>query len=178
MIENMYKVLSIVILALIGLTFSAHVGKNDLMNNFDFNSQTGHVVWVFDGDTIAVRLPGNSGNYEANLIGVDAAGWGEDGGSCYALEAAKFLKKLIFKKDVDITWDTGEKVDRRGRLLIYLKINGIDVNEEVIKQGNAWVPRKYVIDKKSIYLEAERVARESKVGLWGSCSEGYLEHRP
>tara|TARA_B100000315_G_scaffold260401_1_gene321447 strand:- start:6291 stop:6776 length:486 start_codon:yes stop_codon:yes gene_type:complete len=144
----------------------------------NFTSQAAHVVWVFDGDTIVVKFPDKAGNYEANLIAVDAAGWGEDGGSCYALEAAKFLSDLIFDKDVIVMWDSGDKVDRRGRLLVYVEVEGQDVNAEVIRRGNAWVPRKYPADKKAEYVGIERIARESKIGLWGTCQEGYLKHRP
>jgi len=148
------------------------------VSDADFTRQTAHVVWVFDGDTIVVTLPGKSGNYEANLMAVDAAGWGEDGGSCYALKAAEFLRSLIFDKDIVITWDSADKIDRRGRLLVYAEIDGKDVNADVIRRGNAWVPRKYPADKKAEYIEIERVARESKIGLWETCPERYLKHRP
>ena len=161
------------ILILMSVVLSAH----GLLPDVDFTRQTVHVVWVFDGDTIAVTLPGKVGNYEANLMAVDAAGWGEDGGSCYALEAAEFLRALIFDKDIVLTWDSADKTDRRGRLLVYAELDGKDVNAEVIREGNAWVPRKYSADKKAAYIEVERVARESKVGLWGACPDSYLRHR-
>ena len=162
------------ILLVMSVVLSAH----GPVSGVDFTRQTAHVVWVFDGDTIVVTLPGKSGNYEANLMAVDAAGWGEDGGSCYALEAAEFLRALIFDKDIVITWDSADKMDRRGRLLVYAEIDGKDVNAEVIRRGNAWVPRKYPADKKAEYIGIERLARESRIGLWGICPDGYLKHRP
>ena len=164
----------IFMLLVMSVVLSAHGPASDV----DFTRQTAHVVWVFDGDTIVVTLPGKAGNYEANLMAVDAAGWGEDGGSCYALEAAEFLRSLISDKDIVITWDSADKMDRRGRLLVYAEIDGKDVNAEVIRRGNAWVPRKYPADKKAEYIGIERLARESKIGLWGTCPEGYLRHRP
>ena len=170
----MYRTSWIFILLTMSVVLSAHGPAPDV----DFTRQTAHVVWVFDGDTIVVTLPGKSGNYEANLMAVDAAGWGEDWGSCYALEAAEFLRSLIFDKDIVITWDSVDTMDRRGRLLVYAEIDGKDVNAEVIRRGNAWVPRKYPADKKAEYIGIERLARESKMGLWGACPEGYLKHRP
>lgn len=164
----------IFMLLVMSVLLSAHGPVPDV----GFTHQTAHVVWVFEGDTIVVTLPGQSGNYEANLMAVDAAGWGEDGGSCYALEAAEFLRSLIFDKDIVITWDSVDKTDRRGRLLVYAEIDGKDVNAEIIRHGNAWVPRKYPADKKAEYIGIERLARESKIGLWGTCPEGYLKHRP
>ena len=162
------------VLMVMSVALSAHGSAPDV----EFTRQTAHVVWVFDGDTIVVTLPGKSANYEANLIAVDAAGWGEDGGSCYALEAAEFLRGLIFDKDVVITWDSNDKRDRRGRLLVYAELDGKDINAEVIRQGNAWVPRKYPADKKVEYIKREREARDSKTGLWGACPASYLHHRP
>ncbi|HHZ83297.1 MAG TPA: thermonuclease family protein [Nitrospirales bacterium] len=170
----MHKTTGIFILMMMSVVLSGHGSVPDV----DFTRQTAHVVWVFDGDTIVVTLRGKSGNYEANLMAVDAAGWGEDGGSCYALEAAEFLRALIFDEDIVITWDSVDKTDRRGRLLVYAEIAGKDVNAEVIRRGNAWVPRKYPADKKAEYIGIERLARDSKIGLWGSCPEGYLKHRP
>ena len=77
----MHKTTGIFILMMMSVVLSGHGSVPDV----DFTRQTAHVVWVFDGDTIVVTLRGKSGNYEANLMAVDAAGWGEDGGSCYAL---------------------------------------------------------------------------------------------
>ena len=170
----MYRTSWIFILLAMSVVFSAHGSVSDV----DFTRQTAHVVWVFDGDTIVVTLPGKTGNYEANLMAVDAAGWGEDGGWCYALEAAEFLRALIFDKDIVITWDSADKIDRRGRFLVYAEIDGKDVNAEVIRQGNAWVPRKYPANKKVEYIGIERLARESKIGLWGTCKDDYLKRRP
>ena len=170
----MYTSAFIFILLVMGLVLPVDGAALDV----EFKRQTAHVVWVFDGDTFVVRLSGQSGNHEANLMAVDAAGWGEDGGSCYALEAAEFLRSLVFDKDIVITWDSADKTDRRGRLLVYAEVDGKDVNAEVIRGGHAWVPRKYPADKKAEYIGIERLARTSKRGLWETCSAGYLKHRP
>lgn len=143
-----------------------------------FTPRTGTVFYVEDGDTFFVKFPRDPVEYEANLIAVDAAGPREAGGDCYAREAADFLRSLILNKDVTITFDSGDKVDRRGRLLVYVEVDGQDVNAEVIRGGYGWVPRPYRADRKSYYLQLEKTARTTKKGLWGACPDTYLGHRP
>lgn len=157
------------------------------------------VIWVMDGDSFVLHFPteanalvariiaesprgwevdpAETDEYVANLIGVDAAGWQGEGGDCYAVEAAQYLHDLIYGKQVTVRWDSGDKVGRRGRILVYVEHNGIDINAEVIRHGYAWVPRRFPADKKEAYLKLEQAARDEKKGLWGACSQGYLRHR-
>lgn len=143
-----------------------------------FKTQTATVFYVKDGDTFFLRFPNDPIEYVANLMAVDAAGWKEEGGSCYAREAAHFLRSLILNKELTIKWDSGDKVDRRGRLLVYVELGGKDVNSEVIWGGYGWVPRKFHADRKEDYIRLERTAREARKGLWGACPESYLRYRP
>ena len=53
----MSKTAWIFILMAISVILSAHGPAPDV----DFTRQTAHVVWVFDGDTIVVTLPGKLG---------------------------------------------------------------------------------------------------------------------
>lgn len=141
-------------------------------------TQTAMVVDVEDGDTFHLKFPDDPAEYRANLIGVDAAGWEEEGGDCYAQEAANFLRLLILGREVTIRWDSHDKMDRRGRLLVYVEVDGKDINAEVLRGGYGWVPRQFALDRKEEYLRLERRAREEKRGLWGACPESYLRHRP
>lgn len=142
-----------------------------------FKTQTVTVFYVEDGDTFLLRIPDDPMEHVANLIGVDAAGLDEEGGICYAREAAEFLRSLILNKDVTIKWDSRDKVDRRGRLLVYVELGGKDVNAEVIRGGYGWVPRRFYADRKQDYVRLEESARAAKEGLWGACPESYLRYR-
>lgn len=143
-----------------------------------FITQTATVFFVEDGDTFLVRFPKDPIEYVANLMAVDAAGPQEQGGDCYAREAAEFLRSLILNREVTVTFDSGDKVDRRGRLLVYVEVDGKDVNAEMIRGGYGWVPRPYPADRKQFYLQLEKTARTTKKGLWGVCPESYLGYRP
>lgn len=143
-----------------------------------FTTQTATVFYVVDGDTFFVKFRKDPVEYEANLIAVDAAGPEEEGGDCYAREAAEFLRSLILNKEVAVTFDSGDKVDRRGRLLVYVEVDGKDINAAMIRGGYGWVPRPFRADRKQYYLQLEKTARTTKKGLWGACPETYLGYRP
>ena len=49
--------------------------------------------------------------------------------------------------------------DRYGRIVGRVYINGIDVNQELVVQGYAWVYRKYYNDFELLRLEAKPKAR-------------------
>ena len=55
-------------------------------------------------------------------------------------------------------------VDRYGRIVGRVYVDGLDVNRELVAQGFAWVYRKYSKDAELLELEAE--ARENGLGLW------------
>jgi len=139
-----------------------------------YTTQSAHVIWVNDGDTFAFKISGDDREYAANLIGVDAAGWDERIGSCFALEAAKKLKSLIFEKDVTIKWDGKDQIDRRGRYLLYVEVDGLDVNSEMLRAGYAWVPRRFPADRRGEFIPIEENARSAEKGLWGICPNKYI----
>jgi len=56
------------------------------------------------------------------------------------------------------------KVDRYGRIVGRVYVDGLDVNRELVARGMAWVYRKYSNDPELLRLEAE--AREKGLGLW------------
>ncbi len=55
-------------------------------------------------------------------------------------------------------------MDRYGRIVGRVFIDGIDVNRELVAQGYAWVYRKYSNDAELLSLEAE--AKQKRLGLW------------
>jgi micrococcal nuclease len=70
------------------------------------------------------------------------------------------LADLVFGKTVAVLpIDT----DRYGRTVGRVYIDGLDVNEEVVRQGRAWVYRKYARDQSLFTLENQ--AREARVGI-------------
>ena len=71
--------------------------------------------------------------------------------------------ELTFNKKVRV----GEvDFDRYGRIVGRVYMDGLDVNAELVKQGYAWVYRKYAKDPELYRLEEE--ARHAKRGVWAT----------
>ena len=55
-------------------------------------------------------------------------------------------------------------VDRYGRIVGRVYVDGLDVNAVLVRGGYAWVYRKYSDDAELLRLEAE--AKQKSLGLW------------
>jgi len=118
-------------------------------------SLTGKCTGVSDGDTITV-LNGKA-QVRIRLEGVDAPELHQDFGQ----KAKQFTSNLTFGKTVTINVVT---IDRYGRTIGRVIVNGKDVSLELIKAGLAWHYLKYSSDP--VLAKAEQQARAGKKGLW------------
>jgi micrococcal nuclease len=125
------------------------------------------VLRVVDGDTIQVELGGHA--EKVRYIGMDTPEIhhpvkGEQPGG---REAAAVNRRLVEGKTVRIELDVQQR-DRYGRLLAYVYVSGVMVNEELLRLGYAQVmtvPPNVAHQRR--FLELERQAREAGRGLWG-----------
>jgi len=121
-------------------------------------SIVGRVVGVTDGDTITVLQ--NNTQYKIRLYGIDTPEKYQD----YGKKAKYFMSSLIFGKQVKVDTET---TDRYGRIVGIVYIRGLCVNEEAVKNGLAWVYRKYCFKNFcNKWLKFEERARVNKLGLW------------
>lgn len=148
----------------------------------EYKTQGAVITEIVDGNTFRLYFIEDPKKiktiYYANLMGVDAPGWKEDGHDCFFEEAKQFLGNLILGKQVTIKWDSGAKVDEKiGRIFVYAHTGSFqtDVGARILLGGYGWVPRQYPADRKEQYLQLEKVARDAGKGLWGSCSADYLQ---
>ena len=114
------------------------------------------VVGVSDGDTITVRC-GDQPQERIRLLEIDAP----EKKQAYGQKAKQALSVLIFGKEITVE-EAGH--DRYKRTLAHLKLDGLDVNREMVKLGYAWCYRQYLKDRTC--LDDEEQAREEKIGLW------------
>lgn len=131
-------------------------------------SQTAEVVYVTDGDTITVRLDGQT--EKVRYIGIDTPEPYRDGEPvCYALEASEANRQLVEGKTVRLESDT-ENTDRYGRLLRYVYVDDVLVNGELLRGGFATtltIAPNTAHANEFKTLEAE--AKREGVGLWSFC---------
>ena len=122
----------------------------------------GKVVGVSDGDTIVV-LDADRQEHKIRLAGIDAPESGQDFGN----KAKQNLSSLVYGKTVTVI---GDKVDKYGRQVAKVIVDGKDINLEQVKSGFAWHYKKYESEQsetdRKLYAAAETSARLNKSSLW------------
>ena len=131
-----------------------------------FNPKTyvAKVARVVDGDTIKLES-GESLRY----IGIDSPETVDHRKpvQCYGKEASAKNKELVEGKTVKLEKDVSN-TDKYGRLLRYIWLNDVLVNELLVREGYAQ-SYSYPPDIKyqNRFVEAQRLARQENKGLWG-----------
>ena len=120
---------------------------------------TGQVVSVTDGDTIKVLDPGGQ-QVKVRLYGIDTP----EKKQAFGQAAKKYTANMIAGKVVEI-----EEVDkdRYGRIVGIVMIGGKNVNQELVRDGYAWVYKQYCKKPECREWQAlEQAAKASRWGLW------------
>lgn len=126
------------------------------------------VLFVIDGDTIAVELDGDEEH--VRYIGIDTPEVDPSiGVECYGDEASALNKRLVTDQEVRLRFDA-ERHDIYGRLLAYVFVGERFINAEIVRAGAA---RTLTIPPNDAYAElfarlAEDAGRAGR-GLWGAC---------
>jgi micrococcal nuclease len=129
------------------------------------------VTRVVDGDTIDVELEGET--VRIRYIGMDTPETVDPGSpvECYGPQAGERNQALVEGRIVELEKDVSE-TDRFGRILRYVYVDGLMVNEELVLGGFANVatfPPDVTYQER--FAAAETQAREARRGLWGGCIE-------
>ncbi|SFN17318.1 Endonuclease YncB, thermonuclease family [Izhakiella capsodis] len=121
----------------------------------------GNVVWVFDGDTVAI----SDGRQQrrVRLIGIDAP----ERNQPYGERSRQALNVLISGKVVTARGDTQ---DNYGRLLAVIWLSGRDMNARQVADGMAWAYRFHRQAGVAAYARLEKQARQNRRGLWAGKS--------
>ena len=119
-------------------------------------------VRVIDGDSISL------GKLRIRLQGIDAPELKQE---CLDIKSDKLYKcgevakdyliRLIDQQAIECT---NEGLDRYQRQLSYCYVRDINLNQEMVKSGNAVAYSKY--DKS--FIKEEKKAKLNKKGIWGS----------
>ena len=119
-----------------------------------------HITKVIDGDTVEIE-----GGYRVRYIGIDTPEKGE----CFYQEATQKNKELVEGKEVKLERDILE-IDEYDRLLYYIWIDDVLINEYLIEEGYAYSsPYPPNVKYLKRLEEAQEKAEESKKGLWLKC---------
>lgn len=117
------------------------------------------VTEVLDGDTIKIDT-----GEKVRYIGIDAPEQNEPMG----LSAKKYNERLVLGKAVRLAFDR-EKTDQYGRILAYIYVGNMLVNERLLEEGYARVETFKGMRKPSLLpglQKAEQWAKEHHNGMW------------
>ncbi|HSE84440.1 MAG TPA: thermonuclease family protein, partial [Thermodesulfobacteriota bacterium] len=161
--KGLYLLLA-VILILLPLLF-----KTELDGDGVGSTEESTVERVIDGDTVVLQ---DTNSTHTRYLGIDAPEilTEESPGDPLSEEAKNLNRNLVNGKTVRLEFDK-EKYDDYGRMLAYVFVDNIFVNEEIVRRGLAKV---LVIKPNDRYAneiyEAQDQAKRERRGIWGNLS--------
>lgn len=119
----------------------------------------GHVVRVLDGDTMEIRNC-NDKIVRIHLYGVEAPRKSQ----YFGIHSAQYFAALVHDRSVHVI-NVGRDLLGRMRSLVW--IDGLSVNEEMVRAGYAWVSNPFGLSPScERWKGVQMAARESRTGLW------------
>jgi len=116
---------------------------------------SGEVVGIADGDTLTILV--EQTQYRVRLFGSDAP----EKGQAFGTRSRQALSEKVFGKTVEVV---SHGPDRYGRTIGETRLDGRDINLEMVREGWAWHYKRY--SKSKALAGAEKQARKAKAGLW------------
>ena len=127
------------------------------------------VIWVYDGDTILVRI--DEKDVTIRMIGIDApesVHHDETKNTPEGEISSAWLKEYLKGRSVALEYDR-ELTDQYSRTLAYVYLDGELVEDAILRAGMA---RALVLEPNVKYekhlLECEREAQKNGAGFWGT----------
>ena len=142
-------------------------GMLALITEAQFEPRTVKVARVIDGDTIQVLSDGRQ--YTVRLIGADTPETKHPTKTVqhFGAEASAYTKAALEGRTVQLETDrTGDTVDRYGRLLRYVYLDGENFNARLIREGYAHAIRGFRYSKRAAFIRLEEAAKRLGKGLW------------
>lgn len=146
--HNLLKIIHTVFLTLLLLLYTNFPNAAEILE--------GRVIGVHDGDTVTLLIEGNQ-QVKIRLAQIDAP----ESDQAFGQRSKQSLSDMVFNKNIRVEKET---IDKYGRTVGTIFVDGLDANREQVKRGMAWVYRQYLHDQSLLQVEDE--ARRSKVGLW------------
>ncbi len=118
------------------------------------------VVEVSDGDTLKLSDGKTFRLYRVNAPEVKEP---------FFEEAKVFTENFVLRKEISFEQEDNYRVDKFGRMLGYVFIDGVNLNIELVKNGLARVvlyEKRAKIKYQDELLTAEKEAKDQKLGIW------------
>jgi micrococcal nuclease len=140
-------------------------------------TESAQFVRVVDGDTLKIRV--NNSEETIRVIGINTPETVDPRKDveCFGKEASEFAGGFFASKSAQLvlTSDSSQgELDKYGRWLRYVSLDGVDYGEQALSKGFA---HEYTYDEPYLYQEKyrklEKEAEKNAAGLWSSevCGE-------
>ena len=131
-----------------------------------------------DGDTTVLRIDGKEQKVRFLLVDTPETVKPKTKVQPFGLEASKRTKELLSTaSEITFEYDKGDRTDRYGRTLGYIFVDGMLLQETLVREGLARVA--YVKEPNTKYLleleEAQEKAKNESLGIWSI--PGYVTER-
>ena len=130
---------------------------------------------VVDGDTLLL-----ADRTRVRLLGIDTPETKKEGTPVepFGPEATEFTKQFIGGKTVRLEFDR-ERFDDYGRVLAFVFVDGVMLNEQLVENGLATAELQYPFrsDYKRRLADAEKFAQSERIGIWSIPTINANDHR-
>lgn len=126
------------------------------------------ITYVGDGDSVSARK-GDGSTLNCRIDSIDAPETAKPqhgkAGQKFGEESKRTLEQLVLNKEVTVRVSKPATTDKNyGRSLCQIEIEGQNIDKTMLREGMAWLYRRYNNDPALAKLEDE--AKASKRGLW------------
>ena len=138
-----------------------------LITERQYEPRSAVVERVIDGGTIEVRVAGQT--HTVRLIGADTPETKHPAKEVqrFGQEASAFTTAALEGRTVQLETDrTGDTVDRYGRLLRYVCLDGQNFNARLISEGYSHAIQSFRYSKRASFIRLEEAAKRLGKGLW------------
>jgi len=140
---------------LTGLVLFLLVAASAFAADENFTVLHGRVVAVGDGDSLTLLVGGQK--VKIRLAQIDAPELQQPYGTTSKAALAKMVENQKVRAEVI-------ELDRYGRSVAEVYLDGLHVNREMVELGHAWAYTKY--SRSTHIIELEDKARAGRLGLW------------
>lgn len=176
-VSNILKSVALVIVVAIGAIYFPELFAEEEETPSRSGLIPVELVKTIDGDTIKIKYEGKEQNVRYLLIDTPETNHAQLGKQPFGQQAKERNTELMNSGKLEIEFDIGEQVDKYGRLLAYIYIDGVSIQEKLLEEGLARVGYVYPPNTRHLdaFEKAQEKAKKAGIGIW--TLEDYVTER-